>query len=140
MAIRDKVLIEQELFQEALAEINLRYPMTSEMIDKAQSLRKERSEKGVEISDEEIQTKLTSTLNSKAIAEMNKQSERQKDEVYRAECKFNLSVAKHILDIKGLTSPQKEQFAKDIDSEFWQNTDISEVEEAVAFFRRNNRI
>ncbi|MCX6146069.1 MAG: hypothetical protein NTW25_02300, partial [Candidatus Kapabacteria bacterium] len=107
MAIRDKVLIEQELFQETLAGINAKYPITNEMIDKGQALRKESLEKGVEITDEELQVKLTSDLDSKTINEMNKQSERQKDEIYRAECQLNLSVAKHILETKNIPTSFK---------------------------------
>jgi len=140
MAIRDKVLIEQERFHEELATINLRYPMTNQMIDKAQKVRKEFSDKNLEITETELQTKLTADLNSLSIAEMNKQAESQKQDIYRLECKLNLSIAKIIIDPTKLLANQKEEFATDIDSDFWQNTDMDEVEEAVIFFRRNNRI
>lgn len=140
MAIRDKVLIEQEALQEQLASINAKYPVSNEMIDKSQKLRKESLDNGVELTDEKLQSILTLDLDSKKLTDLNKQSERQKDEIYRAECNYNLSVARHILESKNIPTTLKDKFSSEIDSEFWQNTDISEIEEAVAFFRKSNRI
>ncbi len=136
MAVRDKVLIEQERYESGLAEINLRYPLQNKMIDDAQKLRKENPE----ITDTELQTKLTADLDSKAIAEMNKQTNAQQRDIYRLECETNLAIAKIIIDPAKLLPEQKDLFNTEIDSDFWQNTDMDEVEEAVSFFRRNNRI
>lgn len=136
MAIRDKVLIEQEKYEAGLAEITLRYPMQNDMIDKGQKFRKENPE----ITDTELQVKLTADLDSKSIAEMNKQTKAQEREIYRLECDTNLAIAQIILEPKSLLPEQRDLFNSDIDSDFWQNTDMDEVEEAVSFFRRNNRI
>lgn len=136
MAIRDKVLIELERYNEQILEINSRYPKTTELVDKSQRVRQEKPD----ITEEEIQNLVGAGLSSKELVEVNQESNKLTEELYRLECRLNLSIAKVILDTKQLLTAEKEVFNTDIESDFWMNTDIEEVEEAVKFFRTRNRI